>query len=72
MTDKSEGQLDNVLSSLDMAIGGLDFAKDAAMIAPAKAVFCIVSALLTTIRVRSLPFCDEMRRVHTKPGHKGQ
>ena len=72
MTDKSSGRSGNVLPSLNVAIDGLNLAKEASTIAPAKAVFATVAILLTMIRVSSLLFCDEMHQVHTKPGHDGQ
>ena len=74
MTDKPQqpkGQ-DGVLSALNMAIDGLNFAKELADITPAKAAFGSVAILLTMIRVSFLPFCDEAFRVHTSPGHNGQ
>ena len=43
---------DNTLSSLNVTIEALNLAKDICGIAPAKAVFGSVSALLTMIRVR--------------------
>jgi hypothetical protein len=48
------------LSSLNMAIDALNLAKDVVDIAPAKAAFGSVSALLAMIRVR---FCLILRRV---------
>jgi len=44
---------DGVLSSLNMAIDGLNLAKEVSSITPAKAVFGTVSILLATIRVSS-------------------
>jgi hypothetical protein len=58
---------DGVLSSLNMAIDAINFAKDIIDIAPAKAAFGSVSALLTMIRVRFFLFRDELR-VHMYPG----
>lgn len=65
MTEKyqrPEGR-DGVLSSLGVAIDNLNLAKEVSSIAPAKAVFCSVVALLTTIRVSFLLFCDEMFQI---------
>ena len=56
MTDKSQrlkGRND-ILSSLNVAIGGLDLAKQATTVIPAKTVFTSASVLLTTIRVSFL------------------
>lgn len=73
MTDKSKrpkGQ-DGVLSSLDVAIDGLNLAKELSSITPAKAVFGSAGVLLTMIRVSFPPFDDEMLRAHTQPGLDG-
>ena len=62
MTDKSQrskGPGDGVLSTLNIAIEGLNIAKDVMDIAPAKAAFGTVAILLTMIRV-SLLFCNEI------------
>jgi len=51
--------MDNVVSSLDVAIEALNLAEKISSITPAKAAFGSVSALLTMIRVR---FCyNEMK-----------
>jgi hypothetical protein len=50
---------DGVLSSLNVAIDGLNLAKELSSITPAKAVFGSVSVLLTMIRVS--PFSSAMR-----------
>jgi hypothetical protein len=42
---------DGVLSALNVAIEGLDLAKEIASIAPAKAVFGSVSVILAMVRV---------------------
>jgi len=58
MTDRSqqpEGH-DGVLSSLSMAIDGLNLAKELSSITPAKAVFGSVAILLTMIKVCFLLF----------------
>ena len=61
-----------VLSSLNMAIDGLNLAKEVASVTPAKAVFGSVSILLTMIRVSFLLFRDEKLQTHTLPGYDGQ
>jgi len=73
MTDKPKrlkGQ-DGVLSSLDVAIDGLNLAKELSSITPAKAVFGSASVLLTMIRVSLPPFGDEIFWAHTQPGLDG-
>ena len=67
MTDNSERQKgrDGILSALNMAIDGLNFAKEIADATPAKAAFGSVAILLTMIRVSFLPFCGETFQVHT-------
>jgi hypothetical protein len=67
MADKSQRPKgrDGVLSSLNVAIDGLNLAKELSSITPAKAVFGSVAILLTMIKVRFLLFCDEMFQVHT-------
>ena len=56
---------DSALSSLNLAIEGLNLAKEISSITPAKAVFGSVSVLLAMIRVRALVFGHEMPQVHT-------
>ena len=53
MTTKPQGPKgrDGVLSSLNMAIGTLNRAKEATSITPAKAAFTSIGVLLTMIRV---------------------
>ena len=68
---RPEGRV-NVLSSLNAAIGGLSLAKELSSITPARAVFGVVSVLLTMIRVGFLLFCIETLQIYTKPGHNGQ
>jgi len=53
---------DAVLSSLNVAIDGLNFAKELSSITPAKAVFGSVSILLTMIRVSFVLVHDEIFR----------
>ena len=74
MTDKSQQPKgrDGVLSSLNMAIDGLNLAKEISSITPAKAVFGSVAILLTMIKVCFFTFCVETVQVHTEPGHDGQ
>ena len=61
---------DTVLSSLNLAIDGLNLTKEVLSATPAKAVFGSVAVLLTMIRVLLL-FCDGMFRAHTQAGHRG-
>ena len=74
MTNNSQRlrEQDDALSLLNMAIDGLNLAKELSCITPAAAVFGSVSVLLAMIRVSFLLFCDGMLRVHTQPGHDGQ
>ena len=67
MTDKSQrpNGRSSVLSSLNVAIDGLNLAKEISGIAPTKAAFGSVAILLTMIKVRFLLFCDEMLQAHT-------
>jgi len=62
---------EGVLSSLNVAIEGLNLAKEIAAVAPAKAAFGSVSVLLTMVRVRFLPFCDNGLLVYAYPGFDG-
>jgi len=57
MPKKSQGQkgLDGVITSLNMAIGALDRAKEATNATPAKAAFTSAGILLTMIKVGFLP-----------------
>ena len=50
---------DGVLSTLDLFIQALNFAKDTCGIPPAQAAFGSVSAVLTMIRVRFSPLCED-------------
>jgi len=59
---------DGALSSLNVAIEGLNLAKEVAGIAPAKAAFGSVSILLTMVRVCLVQFCGDGPRVHVYPG----
>jgi len=52
---------DGAISSLNIAIEGLNLAKEVSSVTPAKAV---ASALLTLIKVCSLLFCDEVIQTH--------
>ena len=56
---------DNTLSLLNAAIEALNLAKEVTSATPAKAVFGSVSALLTMIRVLSLPFSGVVSWIHT-------
>ena len=53
-----------VIPALNVAITGLGVAKEATSGTPANPVFGPVAALLTIIRVDSLPFCDEIFEAH--------
>jgi len=55
---------DGTLSLLGVAIEAMNLAKEVSSIAPAKAVFGSVGVLLTMIQVCSLPFSDDVFRVH--------
>ena len=70
-SQQPEGR-DGVLSSLNMAIDGLNLAKELSSITPAKAVCGAAAVLLTMIRVSSLLLCDGIHQVHTYSGHHGQ
>ena len=66
MTDKFQqptGPGDGVLSTLNMAIDGLNLAKEVASVTPAKAVFGTVAILLTMIQVCLLS-CNEISKAH--------
>ena len=67
MTDKSQqpkGPGDGVLFALNMAIDGLNLAKEVASVTPAKAVFGTVAILLTMIQVCLLLSCNEISKAH--------
>jgi len=64
MADESQrpkGQ-DGVLSSLNMAIDGLNLAKELSSVTPVTAVFGSVGVLLVMIRVSFLLFCGRSPR----------
>ena len=63
---------DRTISSLDTAIEALNLAKENSSITPTQAVFGSVSALLAMIRVLFLLFCNDVLRIHTYPGLRGQ
>ena len=54
---------DGILSSLNVAIDGLNLAKELSSPTPAKAVFGSVAILLTMIRVSLLLSCNETSQV---------
>jgi len=56
---------DQTISSLNVAIEGLNLAKEVSSITPAKAVFGSASILLTMIKVSFLLFCDDVTQTHT-------
>jgi len=51
---------EDVLSSLNVVIEGLNLAESLSSITPAKAVFSTVSAVLTMTRVSILLFCEDL------------
>lgn len=55
---------EGTLSLLDAAIEAVDFAEEIATIAPIKAAFRTVKALLTMIKVCFLRFYDKIFQVH--------
>ena len=73
MADKSQRPKgrDGILL-LDMAIDGLNLAKELSSIIPAKAVFGPVSVLFTMIRASFVLFCEETFQAHMRPGHNDQ
>jgi hypothetical protein len=62
---KQSKRRDDVLSSLNIVIEGLNLADKLSSITPAKAVFGTVSVILTMIRVRSLVLCEDPLRADT-------
>jgi len=71
--DHSSCRKDGAISSLNMAIEGLNLAKELSIVTPAKAVFGSVSVLLAMIRVCFPLFsCDEITQAHLYLGHHGQ
>ena len=67
MADKSQRPKgrEGVISSLKVAIDGLNLAKEVSSITPAKAVFGSVAILLTMIQVSTLLFSVGTFQVHT-------
>ena len=67
MTDNSQRPKgrSRVLSALNMAIDGLNIAKEATSTTPVNPVFDSVALLLTMIRVSTLPFREEILQAHT-------
>ena len=63
---KRQKRQENALSLLDVAIEGLNLAKDVCVIPPAQAVFGSVSILLTMIRVRFPLSPDNLFRRFTR------
>jgi hypothetical protein len=63
---------DGALSSLNVAIDAMNLAKDIVDIAPAKAAFGSVGALLTMIRVRLFLLYKDELWVHAYPGLDGE
>ena len=66
MTDKSQQPKgrDGVLSTLNLAIDGLNLAKEVSSVTPAKAAFGTVAILLAMIRVSLLLSCNEKLYAH--------
>ena len=67
MTDNSQQPKGRggVLSALNLAINGLNLAKETTSITPVNPVFGSVAVLLTMIRVYSFLFCNETFWAHT-------
>ena len=63
---------DQTISSLNVAIEGLNLAKELSSVTPAKAVFGSASILLTMIKVSFFLFYDDVTQTHAWPGHHGQ
>ena len=63
---------DGVLSGLDVLIQVLSLAKDGCAIPPAQIAFGSVGALLTMIRVRSPPYCNNKFPTYVRIGYHGQ
>ena len=62
----------SAISLLNAAIEAVNLAKEIASVTPAKAAFGIVSVLLTMVKVRSLPFRNDLPQAHSYPGQYGQ
>jgi len=65
---KQSKRRDDVLSSLNVIIEGLNLAENLSSITPAKAVFSTVGVILTMIRVSLLPLRQDPLRadqIHT-------
>ena len=60
------------ISALNAAIESLKLAENTSSITPAKTVFGSINTLLTTIRVRFLPFCSEPLQVYIQLGLSGR
>ena len=65
---RPQKEWNTILSTLNMAIDALNFAKDLSGIEPAKIAFGTVSGLLTTIRVRSILSRDDELLAYAYPG----
>ena len=68
-TSQTQERPDGILSTLDTDIQVLSHAKDTSGIPPVQDAFASTSALLTTIKVRSLPFrrCELQAHVYSGP-----
>jgi hypothetical protein len=63
---------DIILPTLDVFIQALDIAKDACGIPPAQIALVSASTLLTMIRVRFFPLCEDGPLTRVYQGHDGQ
>ena len=59
------GGQDDAIPQMDAAVKVMNSAEKTSRIPIAKTIFSSVSLLLVTIRVSSLPFCDNWPRVYT-------
>jgi hypothetical protein len=71
-SSKQQKGRDGVISTLDVFIQVLNLAKDTCGISPAQVAFGTAGVLLTMIRVRFLPLCDDELLTHIYLGHDGQ
>ena len=65
---KQSERRENILSSLNVIIEGLNVAENLSSVTPAKAVFSTVRIILTMIRVSVLPLCKDplqADKIHT-------
>ena len=62
---------ESVISALNVTIEAMNLAKEVSSVAPTKAVFGSVSAILTMIKVCFLPSSDGTSKVHAESGING-